>query len=148
MYCTLISARPDSAFLVLNTLLLFGPKLSRFTRYNPSSSIPTRSPTAIFISYNKSFVSSKSIKQPSLNELVLNLAQPRLPPRTTVPVLFVPSSIVLRSIPVAAFANIVIPSIALLFPDAFVPIKVVRDSIFNSVFSKLLKFSKIKLFIM
>ena len=74
----------------------------------------------------------------------MNLAHPRLPPRTTAPVLFVPSNIVVNSIPVAAFANIAIPSIALLFPEEFVPIRVVSASRFNSAFSKLLKLSNVK----
>lgn len=39
-------------------------------------------------------------------------------------------------------ASIKIPSIALLFPDEFVPIKVVKLSRFNSAFSKLKNFQK------
>ena len=46
-----------------------------------------------------------------------------------------------------AFASMAIPSIALLFPEEFVPIKVVNASRFSSAFSKLLKFSKVKHFI-
>ena len=66
---------------------------------------------------------------------MLNLQQPLLPPLISLSMFLEPSKITEKSLPVAISDNILIPSIALVFPAALDPISIVKFSNSNLLFS-------------